>query len=82
MQLGKIQIHNARRQLKGQITIAGENKENLMLSIGRSFLLYNKVDTLEEIYSKIDNLSPEGLISIANEIFDPSLLSYLIYNQG
>ncbi len=80
--LGKIQIHNARRQLKGQITIAGENKENLMLSIGRSFLLYNKVDTLEEIYSKIDNLSPEGLISIANEIFDPSLLSYLIYNQG
>lgn len=32
-ELGKLQLHNAARQLKGQITIANENRENLMLSL-------------------------------------------------
>ncbi len=80
--LGKLQLHNARRQLKGQITISSENKESLMLSIGKSFLLYNRVDTLEEIYKKIDDISAGDLLSIANEIFDESKISQLIYRQG
>ena len=80
--LGKLQLHNARRQLKGQITISSENKENLMLSIGKSYLLYNRVDTLEEIYSKIDALTASDLLAIANEIFDESKLSHLIYRQS
>jgi predicted Zn-dependent peptidase len=80
--LGKLQLHNAQRQLKGQITIANEIKENLMLSIGKSYLLYNKVDTLEEIYEKIDLITAEDLLNIANEIFDPKMLSYLIYRQS
>lgn len=80
--LGKLQLHNAQRQLKGQITISSENKESLMLSIGKSYLLYNRVDTLEEIYSKIDALTASDLLSIANEVFDESKLSHLIYRQS
>ncbi|ASB49682.1 M16 family metallopeptidase [Alkalitalea saponilacus] len=80
--LGKLQIHNARRQLKGQITIANENREHLMLSIGKSFMLYNKVDTIEEIYNKLDNITAEKLLETANEIFAPEQLSYLIYRQS
>jgi len=80
--LGKLQLHNATRQLKGQITIAYENNEHMMLSIGKSYMMYNKVDTLEETYNKIDNITSEDLMHIANEIFDPSQLSYLIYRQS
>lgn len=80
--LGVLQLYNAQRQLKGQITISSENKESLMLSIGKSYLLYNKVDTLEEIYKKIDDLTASDLMNIANEIFDPSKLSRLIYRQS
>lgn len=80
--LGKLQLHNAQRQLKGQITISSENRESLMLSIGKSYLLYNRVDSLEEIYQKIDNITSADLLAIANEIFDESLLSYLIYRQS
>ena len=81
-ELGKLQLHNAARQLKGQITIANENRENLMLSIGKSYMLYNRVDTLEEIYTKIDAITSGDLLQIANEIFDPTMLSYLIYRQS
>lgn len=80
--LGKIQLHNAKRQLKGQITISSENKENLMLSYAKSYLLYNKVDSLEEIYNKIDLITDANLQEIANEILDESKLSYLIYRQS
>jgi len=81
-QLGKIQLHNAKRQLKGQITISFENRESLMLSIAKSFLLYNKVDSLEEICKKIDEITDSQLLEVANEILNESKLSYLIYRQG
>lgn len=80
--LGILQLHNAQRQLKGQITIASDNKENLMLSIGKSYLLYNRIDTLEEIYKKINDITASDLMAIANEILDESKLSYLIYKQS
>ncbi len=80
--LGSLQLHKARRQLKGQVTISAENRENLMLNIGKSFLLYNKVDSLEDIYKKIDRITGSDLLEIANEIFDEAQLSYLIYEQS
>ncbi|TLX75605.1 insulinase family protein [Labilibacter sediminis] len=77
--LGQMQLHKAKRQLKGQIAISSENKESLMLNIGKSFLLYNKVDSLEYVYKKIDSLSASDLMDIANECFNPDHLSQLIY---
>ncbi|MCW3807536.1 M16 family metallopeptidase [Plebeiibacterium marinum] len=77
--LGHMQLHKAKRQLKGQIAISSENKENLMLNIGKSYLLYNKVDSLAYVYDKIDKLSASNLLEIANETFTPNQLSQLIY---
>ncbi len=50
-----------------------------MLNLGKSYLLYNKVDELKEIYQKIDSLTAPDLLKIANEVFDPNQLSTLIY---
>lgn len=77
--LGDMQLHKAKRQLKGQIAISSESKESLMLNIGKSYLLYNKVDSLATVYDKIDKLSSSDLLEIANETFDPETLSQLIY---
>ncbi|MCW3786666.1 M16 family metallopeptidase [Plebeiibacterium sediminum] len=78
-ELGSMQLHKAKRQLKGQIAISSENRENLMLNIGKSHLLYNKVDSLTEVYHKIDQLTSSDLLDIANETFNPDNLSQLIY---
>jgi len=77
--LGVLQFRTAKQQLLGQIAISSENNENQMLAIGKSVLLYNRVDTLEKIYKKIQAISAEHLMEVANEIFEPSQLSTLIY---
>ena len=67
-------------QLMGQMAISSENKENLALSIGKSYLRYNKIDELEEIKKLIDAVTAEQLQAIAIEIFNPEQLSVLKYS--
>jgi predicted Zn-dependent peptidase len=66
-------------QLMGQMAISSEQKENLALSLGKSFLRYKKVDSMNEIRTHIDNLTAEKLQEIAREIFDPEKLTILKY---
>lgn len=77
--LGTLQLSKAKKQLVGQIAISSENRDDLMLTLGKSFLLYNKVDNMEAIYKKIEAITSSQLLEIANEIFDEKLLSTLIY---
>ena len=72
-------LNYARRQLLGQIAISAENGENLMLSMAKSHLLFNRVDSIAEIGQKLETVSAEKLRQIANEIFDPARLNTLIY---
>jgi predicted Zn-dependent peptidase len=77
--LGILQFSKAQKQLMGQIAISTENREDLMLTIGKSYLLFNKVDTVQTIFRKIEAITPFDLIDVANEILDESQMSRLIY---
>lgn len=77
--LGTLQLSKAKRQLIGQIALSSENRDDLMLTLGKSFLLYNKVDSLPKIYEKIEAITEAQLWEIANEIFDENRLSILTY---
>ena len=77
--LGDIQISKAKKQLIGQLAMSQENHEDLMLTLGKSFLVYNKMDDLDVIYKKINAVTPAQIMDIANEILDPEKLSVLIY---
>ncbi len=77
--LGPIQFKKAQNQIIGQIAISQASNMNEMLSMGKSYMLFNKVDTLEEVKENIYKITPESLMDIANEIFDKSTLSTLIY---
>jgi len=80
--LSTLQLHRAKQQLIGQITLSEENNSNVMLGMGKSILLYNKVDELQEIYEKINKISAEELIDIANDVFDENQLSTLTYQSN
>jgi len=77
--LGVLQLFKAKRQLMGQLAIASDSNENLMLSVAKSFMVYNTADNLEIIYSQIENLSSTDILEIANDILRPDKLSTLIY---
>ncbi len=78
-ELSKFQLAKAKRQLLGQMAISSENHENLMLNMGKSFMVYDKVDSFQEITDKIQSITSLQLQEISNEIFNPQQLSYLIY---
>ncbi|HKL09569.1 MAG TPA: pitrilysin family protein, partial [Bacteroidales bacterium] len=77
--LGVMQLKKAKRQLFGQIAINAENNANLLLAIGKSYLLFNKVDQLDDIRQKIEAITVEDIQEIANEVLNEKKLSMLIY---
>jgi predicted Zn-dependent peptidase len=77
--LGTIQLSKAKNQIKGYLARGYENHESLMLSLGKSLLMFNKIETIEQICRKIDDIKAEELIETANDIFEPTKLSTLIY---
>ncbi len=77
--LGTIQLSKAKNQIKGYLARGYENHESLMLSLGKSLLIFNKIDTIKVICNKIDAVTSSELLETANDIFEPSKLSTLIY---
>jgi len=49
------------------------------LSLGKSFLRYGKIDNLEIVKQKIEEITVDKLQEIANEIFNTDQLSVLKY---
>ncbi|MGC9344529.1 MAG: M16 family metallopeptidase [Bacteroidales bacterium] len=78
--LGTLQLSKAKKQLLGQVAIAADSHEHLMLTMGKSILLNDKVDSMEEVSRKIENVSASNLLEIANEILDKNKISILQYH--
>ncbi len=76
---GSYQLKKAKQQMIGQLAISYESNENKMLSIGKSLLVYDRVDSLPEIYEKIEAITATELMDIANEVLDKDKLSLLTY---
>lgn len=78
--LSSLQLHKAKKQLVGQLAIANESSEQLMLGMGKSLLSLNRIDTVEETLAKISNVTADDLLNVANELFNPDMLSVLSYH--
>jgi predicted Zn-dependent peptidase len=77
--LGSIQLSKAKNQIKGYLARGYESYENLMLSFGKSLLVFDRIESMEETCDKIDKITSSELLAAANEILDPGKLSTLIY---
>jgi len=78
-QLSENALKKYKLQLMGQMAISIEHKENLALSLGKSFLRYGKIEDIEVVKQKIEAVTAEQLQKIAIEIFNPEQLSVLKY---
>jgi predicted Zn-dependent peptidase len=79
--LGTIQLAQAKQRLIGQIALGEENRIGVLISMAKSLLDYNKIDSLKEVFEKINKVTSLQLIAIANEVMDPKNLSTLIFEQ-
>ncbi len=78
--LGGVQLSKAKKQLIGQIAVSTESHDDLMLAIGKSYLLYNKVDPIQKVFKKIEEISAEKLLEVANLVLEEKRMSTLVYH--
>lgn len=79
-QLTSLQLSTAKKQIIGQIGVAGDNFENNALDMGKTFLHYHRFEEAKEVFKRIEALTAEQLLEVANEMFDEANLSTLIYS--
>ncbi len=77
--LGTLQLHQTKQKFIGQIALAEENRMSLIISMAKSLLDFNYVDTLEQIFAKINAVTAEQLLGISNEIFDDKRMITLLF---
>ncbi len=77
--LGTMQLHLAKQQFAGQMAISFESNLNDTLSMAKSVLVYDTVDTPEMLIKKVLAVTSEDLQDIANEILNPDKMSSLVY---
>lgn len=71
------QLSLIKRQFLAQMAISMENNEGYMLGAGKSYLVHDEIDTLEEVYKKVSAVTAEQIMEVAEEIFSqPSTLIY------
>ena len=73
------QLKAAKRQLKGQIGIACDNREQFALDFGKSFLHYGWEKDITSLYSQIDEVTAAQIQQVAQELMAEEQLTTLIY---
>ena len=67
--LSALQLSAAKQQLKGQIAIACDNREQFALDFGRSYLHHGVERDLDVLFRKIDAVTAEDIQKVAEELF-------------
>lgn len=80
-ELSSNKLHLSKQQLKGQLAINRESNSSVMLSNAKGLLVYDRVQPIEKIHEKIDSLSTQDILDIANEQLNPNDFDFLFY-QG
>ena len=77
--LSDAQLKAAKKQIKGQIGVACDNRENFALDFGKSFLHYGWEKNVDRLYEQVDAITAAQILAVAQELFDKDRLTTLIF---
>ena len=77
--LSDAQLRAAKKQIKGQIGVACDNRENFALDFGKSFLHYGWEKNVDRLYEQVDTITAQQMQAVAQELFDEHRLTTLIF---
>ena len=77
--LSDAQLKAAKKQIKGQIGVACDNRENFALDFGKSFLHYGWEKNVDRLYEQVDEITAAQIQAVAQELFDKGRLTTLIF---
>ena len=77
--LSEAQLKAAKKQIKGQVGVACDNRENFALDFGKSFLHYGWGKNVDRLYEQVDEITAEQIQAVAQELFDKDRITTLIF---
>lgn len=77
--LSEAQLKAAKKQIKGQVGVACDNRENFALDFGKSFLHYGWEKNVDRLYEQVDEITAEQIQAVAQELFAKDRLTTLIF---
>ena len=79
--LSPSRLATAKRQILGQLAIGSENELNQLLGVGKAYLTQGYCDDFDTVKKKIEDITPRQIMTVANEIYAPEVLSTLIFTS-
>ena len=76
--LSERQLQAAKRQLKGQLAIACDNREQFALDFAKHFLHYGHERSIAELLQRIDAITSSQIQDVAQQFFTPDKLQLLV----
>ena len=77
--LGTLQLHHAKQQLIGQVALSYESGMNELLSATRSLLMNEPIEYMDDIIRKVEAVSADDILEVANRVFDERQLSRIVF---
>jgi predicted Zn-dependent peptidase len=79
--LGVRQLHDIKQQVVGHVALSQDSGSSMMTGLGKSYLLYGRVESLESVFAAIDAITAEDVLRLANDVLDDSKWSHLVYKS-
>ena len=80
--LGSLQLQQAKQKFNGQIALAEESRMGLIISMAKSLLDFDHIDSLEDVIAKINAVTANELLEISNQVLDNKLMTTLVFEPG
>ncbi|MGI6242198.1 MAG: M16 family metallopeptidase [Prevotella sp.] len=77
--ISQTRLNAAKKQIKGQIGVACDNRESFALDFGKSFLHYGWEKDILSLFKNIDEITIQDIQEVAKEILAPEQMTTLIY---
>jgi len=75
--LSNMQLRKYKMQIRGQLAIAAQNPENVILTYAKNYLHRNSLQTWEQLALKYEKINADTLQVVAQEYFAPDKLSWI-----
>jgi len=77
--LNEIQLQKAKNKFIGQIALGEENRIGLIIAMAKSLIDHNRIDSIEEVFEKINRVNTKEIEQIANEVLNIEALNIFTF---
>lgn len=78
--LNDLQLQKAKNKFIGQIALGEENRIGLIISMAKSLIDHNKIDSLAVVFEKINAVSTQQIADIVDGVFAPERLNIFTFS--